>query len=88
MSFRLANVDGRAALVVDELYYDLEEASGATLSGDLMAALGSPDQLSEISANLSGKPATGNIAEVVLGPPVPRPQKVFGIGLNLSLIHI
>ena len=30
----------------------------------------------------SGHVATGSLADVTLGPPVPRPQKSFGIGLN------
>ena len=39
MGFRLANVEGRAALVVGDDYYDLEKASGGKLGSDPMAAL-------------------------------------------------
>ena len=47
-----------------------------------MAALARPDLLSELSATLDESSVTGLLADVVLGPPVPRPQKSFGVGLN------
>jgi 2-keto-4-pentenoate hydratase/2-oxohepta-3-ene-1,7-dioic acid hydratase in catechol pathway len=47
-----------------------------------MDALAVPELLAELSAGLDGSSATGRLAEAKLGPPVPRPQKVFGIGLN------
>ncbi|MGF1598037.1 MAG: fumarylacetoacetate hydrolase family protein [Acidimicrobiales bacterium] len=84
MGFRLANVDGRAALVADEHYYDLEAVSGARLGSSPMAALGHAEQLHELSAGLDRATPTGALADVVLGPPVPAPQKSFGIGLNYS----
>ena len=82
MGFRLANVDGRAALVAGVEYYDLETVSSGVLGADPMAALDDPAGLSALSAGLSGHVATGSLADVTLGPPVPRPQKSFGIGLN------
>ena len=41
-----------------------------------------PDLLAELSAALDESSVTGLLADVVLGPPVPRPQKSFAIGLN------
>ena len=82
MAFRLANIDGRAALVDDDAYYDLENLSGSRLGSDPMGALAAPNLLHELSAGLAGQTPTGTLAEVTLGPPVPRPQKSFGIGLN------
>jgi 2-keto-4-pentenoate hydratase/2-oxohepta-3-ene-1,7-dioic acid hydratase in catechol pathway len=79
MGFRLANVAGRAALVAGDHYHDLEALGGPS---DPMDALAQPALLSEISASLGDREPTGALADVVLGPPVPRPQKVFGIGLN------
>jgi 2,4-didehydro-3-deoxy-L-rhamnonate hydrolase len=84
MGFRLANVDGRAVLVHGEYYTDLATHSQGALGSDPMAALTRPDLLSEISANLHESSVTGLLADVVLGPPVPRPQKSFGIGLNYA----
>ncbi len=82
MGFRLANVHGRAALVTGEHYFDLETLSGGELSSDPMSALGHSGSLTSLSATLGRATPTGALAEVVLGPPVPRPQKSFGIGLN------
>ncbi len=82
MGFRLANVDGRAVLVSGDHYTDLATHSSGALGPDPMEALTRPDLLSEISATLDDSAVTGLLADVVLGPPVPRPQKSFGIGLN------
>ncbi len=85
MGFQLVNVDGRAALVLGEDYYDLETVSSGALGPDPMAALSHPDQLSDVSDALAESSATGRLGDVTLGPPIPRPQKVFGIGLNYRL---
>jgi 2-keto-4-pentenoate hydratase/2-oxohepta-3-ene-1,7-dioic acid hydratase in catechol pathway len=82
MGFRLANVNGRAALVSGDHYTDLATHSSGALGPDPMEALARPDLLAELSALLDDASVTGLLADVVLGPPVPRPQKVFGIGLN------
>lgn len=82
MGFRFANVEGRAALVAGENYYDLEKISGGRLSADPMAALGATDMLSELSAGLDKATPTGRLADVRLGSPSPRPLNSFGIGLN------
>ena len=82
MGFRLANVGGRAALVICDEYYDLETVGSGRFGPDPMAALADPEGLSAISTGLSGHAATGSLADVTLGPPVPSPQKSFGIGLN------
>lgn len=82
MGYRLANIGGRAALTAGESYWDLEAVSGGELGPDPMAALSEPAKLSALSAALDESQATGPLAGAVLGPPVPRPQKVFGVGLN------
>ncbi len=84
MGFRFANVAGRAALVRGDYYYDIATASNGSLSSDPMKALGSAAQLSALSATLADREPSGLVADVVLGPPVPRPQKSFGIGLNYA----
>jgi 2-keto-4-pentenoate hydratase/2-oxohepta-3-ene-1,7-dioic acid hydratase in catechol pathway len=84
MGFRLANVNGRAALVHGDNYTDVATHSSGALGPDLMQALARPDLLAELSANLDDSSVTGLLADVVPGPPVPRPQKVFGIGLNYA----
>lgn len=88
MGFRLANVADRSVLVEGDAYFDLAELSGEMggdlLGSDPMAALEQPELLSSLAATLhsTGRAPTGSIRDVVLGPPVPRPQKVFAIGLN------
>lgn len=84
MGFRLANVDGRAALVHRDHYHDLESASGGAVGPDPMAALAVPDRLAEISGRLADREPTGALADVTLGPPVPRPAKSFAVGLNYA----
>jgi 2,4-diketo-3-deoxy-L-fuconate hydrolase len=84
MGFRLANVHGRAALVFGNHYTDLATHSSGALGPDPMEALARPDLLAELSAGLDDSSVTGLLADVTLGPPVPRPQKSFGIGLNYA----
>lgn len=82
MPFRLANVGGRAALVVDDNYYDLETISEGALSSDPMAAISKTAELSAWAAKLDGATPTGHIADADLGAPAPRPPNCYAIGLN------
>jgi len=83
MTFRLANVAGRAALVDDhDRWHDLEQVSAGRLTSDPMAALGHLDLLHELSAGLTDGTAGGALADATLGAPVPRPRNVFAVGLN------
>lgn len=82
MSYTLANVGGRAALVSGGHYYDLEAASGGTLGSDPMAALSALDQLSELSGGLDGAEPTGSLEGADLGSPVPSPRNSYAVGLN------
>jgi 2-keto-4-pentenoate hydratase/2-oxohepta-3-ene-1,7-dioic acid hydratase in catechol pathway len=65
-----------------EHYTDVATHSSGALGPDPMEALARPDLLNELSAGLDDASVTGLLADVVLGPPVPRPQKSFGVGLN------
>ncbi len=82
MGFRLANIDGRASLVLKEHYYDIETISGGELTSDLMLALGAASNLSSLSGSLQEHKPAGKLADVQLGPPVPRPSNCYAIGLN------
>jgi 2,4-diketo-3-deoxy-L-fuconate hydrolase len=84
MGFQLANVTGRAVLVHGAHYTDVATHSSGALGPDPMAALARPDLLAELSDLLDESSVTGLLADVVLDPPVPRPQKVFGVGLNYA----
>ena len=80
MPFKLANIDGRAALVDGDNYYDLEKVSGGKLSSSPMEAISRFEELGRI--DLSSATPDGKLADVTLGPPSPEPRQVFGIGLN------
>lgn len=82
MPFKLANVEGRAALVNGESYYDLESLSSGKLGSDPMAALHDLPALSALSATLDSTTPTGALSDVELGPPTPQPPCCFAIGLN------
>ncbi len=84
MSYSLANVRGRAALVADGLWYDLEAVSGGEFGPDLMAALSLPERLTALSDDLGQREPNGPLESERLGPPVPRPRNVFAIGLNYA----
>jgi 2-keto-4-pentenoate hydratase/2-oxohepta-3-ene-1,7-dioic acid hydratase in catechol pathway len=80
MTFRLANVAGRASLVDGDHHYDLEAATSGRLGPDPMRAVESFRTLHDV--DLTDLEPTGSLAEATLGPPVPTPTNCFGIGLN------
>lgn len=82
MAFRLGNLEGRAVLLQDEHYYDLKKVSHGRLPADPMEVLARHDEVHDLTDLLEEAQPEGRIDEVELGPPVPRPSKVFGIGLN------
>lgn len=79
---RLANHRGRAVLLGKDGSIDVERASQGRFGPDPMDAVSRFDALREWAAANPGA-ATGPLPpEGELGPPVPRPAKVFGVGLN------
>lgn len=82
MAFRLANHAGRAALLVGTDLYDVATISKGDVPSDPMAALAYPERLSELAAVARPHAPRASLASATLGPPVPRPAKVFAIGLN------
>jgi 2,4-didehydro-3-deoxy-L-rhamnonate hydrolase len=85
MGFRLTNIDGRAALLDDrDRYHDLESLSGGAIGSDPMTALADEAGVRAATERLADAEPTGELADVVLGAPVPRPRNVFAVGLNYS----
>lgn len=84
MTFRLASIGGRAALVdTEDNWYELTTLGGAVFDGDPMQALGQADALHELDARgFDRHRPGGNIGDSVLDPPVPRPRNCFAVGLN------
>ncbi len=83
MSIRLANLAGRASLLVADAVIDVARVSGGRFSSDPMAAFAEWDAFSAWARARTEADVTATThAERDLGPPVPRPAKVFGIGMN------
>lgn len=83
MTFRLANVAGRSAVVdSDDRWYDLERLTAGALPADPMAAIRHGSALHQTSDQMEGAEPDGDLAQAELGPPVPAPTNAFGIGLN------
>lgn len=82
MSVRLVNRQGRACVWLSNGFVDVEHGSGGRLGPDPMAVIGRWTQFCEWARTLDPSAVEGPLEEPELGPPVPRPSKVFGIGLN------
>jgi len=80
--FRLANLDDRAALLDDTHWFDLATVTGDPSLADPMAAVTRFGELHAAQAACALATPGGLLADAILGVCVPRPQKVFGIGLN------
>lgn len=78
---RIANLGGRAAIIRDDLAYDVGAASDGKFGPTPLDVLAVWDPFRAWAADAAlsgGRPFT--VAE--LGPPVPDPRQVFAIGLN------
>jgi 2-keto-4-pentenoate hydratase/2-oxohepta-3-ene-1,7-dioic acid hydratase in catechol pathway len=82
MSVRLANAHGRGSLVVGSGLVDVERASTGRFSPDPMALLERWDVFLDWARGLHEGHAEAPANEGDFGPPVPRPRKVFAIGVN------
>lgn len=82
MAFSFANVDGRAALIDGDYFYDLALITKGAIASDPLNALVAPAALHRAARNLGEAAPTGPLGAVTLGPPVPKPRNCFGVGLN------
>ena len=81
MTFRLANVAGRAALVDDQdRWFDLERLTAGGLPADPMEALADVGALHAAAVTLAGVAADGELASAALLAPVPQPRNADGVG--------
>lgn len=85
---RLANLDGRATIVLTgsdgrDRALDVSEASGGSLDRDpmVLAELGNHDLLRSLAAAADADTLPA-LDPALLGAPVPRPPKGFGVALN------
>src|SRR5215471_16869682 len=82
MSMRLVNAAGRAGLVIEDRLVDVERASQGRFAPDPMAAIRRWDAVAEWARGVGPGAAAAALDETLLEAPVPRPAKVFGIGVN------
>jgi 2,4-diketo-3-deoxy-L-fuconate hydrolase len=82
MSIQLANVNGRASLLIGGRVADVERTSKGRFSSDPMAAVREWGDFVGWAHGVREGAATAALVEADLGPPVPRPAKVFAIGMN------
>lgn len=79
---RLANVAGRAALVVDDGIVDIARASGGSLPEDPQLLYQRWDEVRAVADRVTT--ADGPLDTHALNAPVPFPRQVFAIGLNYA----
>ncbi|HEY8518315.1 MAG TPA: fumarylacetoacetate hydrolase family protein [Candidatus Binatia bacterium] len=77
---KLANVRGRAALILDDKVADVAEASGGRFGPDPMSVF--TDWRAFVDWAATVKSGTAPLVEADLRCPVPAPRQVFAIGLN------
>ena len=82
MSFKLANIEGRAALVDGENYYDLETISNGKFDNDTSNALTDLVGLSELSEDLSKSEPSGLLHDIKIDAPISAPKNCYAVGLN------
>ena len=77
---KLANLSGRAVLVVDGGVVDVAEASDGGFGPDPMDCYERWDEFTAWASTPST--VTGPLDESALGNPIPRPRQIFAVGLN------
>ena len=78
---RIYNQAGRLSLAVGDGAVDVEQASDGRFGSDVQSVYERWAEFSLWARSFDGPP-TADIEVSRLGPPVPRPPQVFGIGLN------
>jgi 2,4-diketo-3-deoxy-L-fuconate hydrolase len=83
---RIANNNGRLALVHDDRILDVEKASEGAFASDPMAVFARWDELVgwAASIDIGAHPDSQPLEAASLGAPVPRPRQVIGVGLNYA----
>jgi 2-keto-4-pentenoate hydratase/2-oxohepta-3-ene-1,7-dioic acid hydratase in catechol pathway len=78
----LCNVEGRCSLHIAGRVLDVERRSQGKFSSDVMDALARWEEFSGWAKAQSAQAGDAELRASVLGPCIPRPRQVFGIGLN------
>ena len=81
MGYKLGSFSGKAILIKDDNYYDIDTISDGDISSNSIEALCVTDKLNQLDEKLDNFEPTGNINNINLDPPV-VPRNVFAVGLN------
>ena len=81
MGYKLGSFSGKAILIKDDNYYDIDTISDGDISSNSIEALSVTDKLNQLNEKLDNFEPTGNINNINLDPPV-VPRNVFAVGLN------
>ena len=79
---RLANIDGRATVVVEGGVIDVATATGGAFGPDLTSCIAQIDAVASAMAGIDG-PAVA-LDDSLLGPPSPHPSQIIAIGMNYA----
>src|SRR5215468_9632762 len=82
MSVRFINVSGRASAEVGGAVVDVERRSNGRFPSDPMGVIAQWDTFVSWASGLNRGAGDAALNESALGPPVTRPAKVYGIGMN------
>ncbi len=77
---KLANVNGRGAIVLDEGTLDIADATGGRIGPDLPSCIAALEELVALAPTLTGEIKA--LDESVLGPPSSHPGQIIAIGMN------
>jgi 2-keto-4-pentenoate hydratase/2-oxohepta-3-ene-1,7-dioic acid hydratase in catechol pathway len=83
---RIANNNGRLALVHNDRIIDIEKASAGAFAADPMSVFARWDELVSwgASVNVGEHPDAESLDPAMFGAPSPRPRQVIGVGLNYA----
>ena len=79
---RLANIGGRANVVVDGGVIDVAHATDGAFGPDLISCFARIDELVAAMAGITGPVAP--LDQALLGPPSPSPGQIIAIGMNYA----
>jgi 2,4-diketo-3-deoxy-L-fuconate hydrolase len=80
--FRLLNIGGRAALEHAGGVYDVARLAAEESFSNALVCLERSHELHALNSRCAEVAPDAALSDLVLGPPVPEPRQVFGIGLN------
>ena len=82
MGFKLANIDGKSALIHGDSYYDINSISQGEITSDPSYILDSLDDLHDLSSKIDNFEPTGLIENSLLGAPITNSRNCYAVGLN------